>query len=151
RSSMRSPRATSRRPSWSRTPTGAERSSDSTRFWQRESRAARPENSEDASPVSQNVETQPAPRISSLSLREALAGRWFRLGIAGMALAAAAFFLAHLTAWPPHEDETLALFTGRNSLLGTIRHVTRDRGGAPLHFILAWGVAHAGFGLKTLR
>jgi hypothetical protein len=101
--------------------------------------------------VSQNVDTQPAPRVVALSLREAFAGRWFRLGVAGMALAAAAFFLLHLTAWPPHEDETLALFTGRDSLFGTIRHVTRERGGAPLHFILAWGVAHAGFGLRTLR
>jgi len=101
--------------------------------------------------VSQNVDSQPTPRFASVSLREEFAGRWFRLGVAGVALAAAAFFLLHLTAWPPHEDETLALFTGRDSLLETIRHVTRERGGAPLHFILAWGVAHSGFGLKTLR
>ena len=101
--------------------------------------------------MSQNVDTRPTPRVAALSLREALAARWFPLGVAGVALAATAFFLAYLTAWPPHEDETLALFTGRDSLAGTIRHVTRERGGAPLHFLLAWGVAHVGFGLKTLR
>src|SRR5262245_38405160 len=32
-----------------------------------------------------------------------------------------------------------------------MEHVTRDRGGAPLHFLLAWAVAHAGFGLGALR
>ena len=51
----------------------------------------------------------------------------------------------------PHEDETLALFVGRDSLLGLLDHVTRERGGAPLHFLLAWAVAHLGFGLGGLR
>ena len=54
-------------------------------------------------------------------------------------------------AWPPHEDETLALFVGRDSLPGVVEHVTRDRGGAPLHFLVAWAVAHLGFGLGGLR
>ena len=54
-------------------------------------------------------------------------------------------------AWPPHEDETLALFVGRDSLPGVLEHVTRDRGGAPLHFLVAWAVAHLGFGLGGLR
>ena len=101
--------------------------------------------------MTQNVDAQPASPLRALSLRDALAGRWFALGVVGIALAAAAFFLAHLTAWPPHEDETLALFTGRDSLLGTINHVTRVRGGAPIHFLLAWAVAHAGFGWRGLR
>ena len=101
--------------------------------------------------MTQNVDAQPAPHIPAISLRSAVAGRWFALGVAGIAFAATAFFLAQLTAWPPHEDETLALFTGRDSLLGTIRHVTQERGGAPLHFLLAWGVAHLGFGWRSLR
>jgi hypothetical protein len=101
--------------------------------------------------VTQNVDAQSASPLDALSLRTAVAGRWFALAVAGIALAAAAFFLATLTAWPPHEDETLALFTGRDSLIGTIRHVTQERGGAPLHFLLAWGVAHAGFGWRGLR
>ena len=73
------------------------------------------------------------------------------LGIAGVVVAAAAFLLHQLMAWPPHEDETLALFIGRDSLPGVVEHVTRDRGGAPLHFLLAWAVAHLGFGLAGLR
>src|SRR5262249_57107922 len=77
--------------------------------------------------------------------------RWFTLGVAGVAAAATAFFLARLTAWPPHEDETLALFVGRDSLGGVIHHVTHDRGGAPLHFLVAWSVVHLGFGLAGLR
>ena len=54
-------------------------------------------------------------------------------------------------AWPPHEDETLALFVGRDSLGGVVEHVTRDRGGAPLHFLFAYGVAHLHLGLGSLR
>jgi hypothetical protein len=76
---------------------------------------------------------------------------WLWLGVAGVTLATAAFLLHQLMAWPPHEDETLALFVGRDSLSGVLEHVTRDRGGAPLHFLLAWAVAHAGFGLGALR
>ena len=49
-------------------------------------------------------------------------------------------------AWPPHEDETLALFVGRDSLAGVVEHVTRERGGAPLHFLFAYAVAHLGLG-----
>jgi hypothetical protein len=101
--------------------------------------------------VTQNVEVQPTPRLAAPSIRTVLRGRWFALGVSGIAIAATAFLLARLTAWPPHEDETLALFTGRSSLFGTITHVTRVRGGAPLHFVLAWGVAHLGFGWRGLR
>ena len=54
-------------------------------------------------------------------------------------------------AWPPHEDETLALFVGRDSLTGVVEHVTRDRGGAPFHFLVGWAVAHLGLGLGGLR
>lgn len=76
---------------------------------------------------------------------------WMWLGVAGVTVAAAAFLLHQLMAWPPHEDETLALFVGRDSLSGVVEHVTRDRGGAPLHFLFAWAVAHLGFGLGGLR
>jgi hypothetical protein len=73
------------------------------------------------------------------------------LGVAGVIFATTAFLLHQLMAWPPHEDETLALFVGRDSLGGVVEHVTRDRGGAPLHFLVAWAVAHLGFGLGGLR
>ncbi|MDQ3875283.1 MAG: hypothetical protein M3322_07035, partial [Actinomycetota bacterium] len=68
--------------------------------------------------------------------------RTFALGVAGCAIAVGAFLLVQLTAWPPHEDETLALFVGRESLHGTLETVLGERGGAPLHFLLAWVVAH---------
>jgi hypothetical protein len=72
-------------------------------------------------------------------------------GVAAVTLAAAAFLVHQLMAWPPHEDETLALFVGRDSFAGLLDEVTTERGGAPLHFLLAWAVAHAGFGLGALR
>ena len=92
-----------------------------------------------------------APVVAGASARSWLAARWPSLGTVGVVLAATAFLLHQLMAWPPHEDETLALFTGRDSLAGVVEHVTRDRGGAPLHFLLAWAVAHLGFGLGALR
>jgi hypothetical protein len=92
-----------------------------------------------------------APVVAGTSARSWLALRWPYLGIAGVIVAATAFLLHQLMAWPPHEDETLALFIGRDSLPGVVEHVTRDRGGAPLHFLLAWAVAHLGFGLGGLR
>ena len=56
-----------------------------------------------------------------------------------------------LTAWPPHEDEALALFIGRGSLGHVLHTVVAERGGAPLHFLLAWLIVHAGGGLIALR
>ena len=56
-----------------------------------------------------------------------------------------------LTAWPPHEDEALPLFVGRGSLGHVLHTVVADRGGAPLHFVLAWAVVHLGGGLTALR
>jgi len=79
------------------------------------------------------------------------AERWFALGVAGCAAGIAAFLLLQLEAWPPHEDETLALFVGRDSLGGLFETVHAERGGAPLHFLLAWIVAHLGGGLTALR
>jgi hypothetical protein len=56
-----------------------------------------------------------------------------------------------LRTWPPHEDETLALFVGRSSLPHLLRTVITERGGAPLHFVFAWLVVHLGGGLTALR
>jgi hypothetical protein len=77
--------------------------------------------------------------------------RTFWLGVTGCTTAVAVFLLARLTAWPPHEDETLALFVGRKSLGGLFKTVQTERGGAPLHFLCAWIVAHLGGGLVGLR
>ena len=85
----------------------------------------------------------------------ALAGelrrRWFELGVGACALAVGSFLLIQLTAWPPHEDETLALFVGRKSIPGLFDTVLDQRGGSPLHFLFAWIVAHTGGGLVGLR
>jgi hypothetical protein len=56
-----------------------------------------------------------------------------------------------LRTWPPHEDEALALFVGRGSLGHVLHTVVTERGGAPLHFGLAWLVVHLGGGLTGLR
>jgi hypothetical protein len=80
-----------------------------------------------------------------------LVGHWFPLGVAACAVGLAAFCLAFMRAWPPHEDETLALFLGRDSIGGLLQTVHAERGGAPLHFLVAWVVVHLGGGLTALR
>jgi hypothetical protein len=87
------------------------------------------------------------PRSVQVAVRE----RWFELGVAFCTLAAGAFATIQRSAWPPHEDETLALFVGRDSLHDVLRTVLGERGGAPLHFLFAWAVAHLGGGLGSLR
>jgi len=79
------------------------------------------------------------------------APRWFTLGVAACAFGLGAFFVVFLRTWPPHEDETLALLIGRDSLGGLLHTVHAERGGAPLHFLVAWVVAHLGGGLTALR
>ncbi len=81
----------------------------------------------------------------------ALAERAFVLGVAACTAGVAAFLALRLTAWPPHEDETLAIFVGRKSLDGVLGTVLNQRGGAPLHFVFAWAVAHTGGALIALR
>src|SRR5919199_3288629 len=70
----------------------------------------------------------------------------------GVLTAAVAGVLAWLLErWPPHEDEALALFVGRGSLGSVLHTVIGERGGAPLHFLVAWTVVHLGGGLTELR
>lgn len=99
----------------------------------------------------QRAEATPFHRRSLASTRAFLAAHELAIGVTAVAIAAAAFLTHQLMAWPPHEDETLALFVGRDSLAGVLEHVTRERGGAPLHFLFAFAVAHLGFGLGSLR
>ena len=77
--------------------------------------------------------------------------RLFVAGVAACTAGVAVFLLVQLSAWPPHEDETLPLFVGRQPIDGLFDIVLGKRGGAPLHFLLAWIVAHAGGGLETMR
>jgi hypothetical protein len=90
-------------------------------------------------------------RTARVTLPRVLAERWLELGVAAVTAVAGAFLVHQLMAWPPHEDETLALFVGRHPLDELFQLVLEERGGAPLHFLLAWCVVHAGFGLEALR
>src|SRR6185436_17967523 len=65
----------------------------------------------------------------------------WRAGVAALTCLVAVFLFARLMVWPPHEDETLALFTGRGSVGELWRTVLGERGGAPLHFLFAWAIA----------
>ena len=65
-----------------------------------------------------------------------------RLGVAGCVVAVATFLFTRLTAWPPHEDETLALFVARQPLGRLLDIVLEERGGAPLHYLLAAIASH---------
>ncbi len=101
--------------------------------------------------MTQRAEPTTVDRPLLASTREFVGANWLTLGVGAIMLAAATFLIHQLMAWPPHEDETLALFVGRDDLAGVVEHVTRERGGAPLHFVFAFAVAHLGFGLGALR
>ena len=101
--------------------------------------------------MTQTAEASSRPRPLTGSVRAFVADHGLWIGVGAIAVAATAFLLQQLMAWAPHEDETLALFVGRDSLAGVVEHVTRERGGAPLHFLFAYAVAHLGLGLGSLR
>jgi len=99
-------------------------------------------------------ESAQASRIGAregAAARAWVAAHWFGLGVAALAAAAAGFLFHQLLAWPPHEDEALPLFVGRHPLGELFQVVLEERGGAPLHFLLAWAVAHLDLGLEGLR
>jgi hypothetical protein len=75
----------------------------------------------------------------------------FAVGLGASVAFLAGFFALRVTAWPPHEDETLALYVGRGSLGDLADTVLGERGGAPLHYVLAWIVAHVGGSIGGLR
>jgi hypothetical protein len=81
----------------------------------------------------------------------AISRRAYQLGVAAATAGVAAFLLAQLHAWPPHEDETLALFIGSKPLPEMFDTVIGERGGAPLHFLLVHLVALVSPTLTALR
>jgi hypothetical protein len=89
----------------------------------------------------------PIERPRAVELR--ISALW--TGVALCLAGAAAFLFSRLTAWAPHEDETLALFVGRRGFSDLLEVVHGERGGAPLHFLVASVVAHSGGGVTALR
>ena len=81
--------------------------------------------------IEARVETAPAAARTSPHVR--LAEWWLWLGVGGVTAAAAAFLLHQLMAWPPHEDETLALFgasgSGKTSTLRAIAGLSQPTSG----------------------
>jgi hypothetical protein len=75
----------------------------------------------------------------------------YRLGVAAITGALAVFLLVRAIRWPPHEDETLVFFISRQPLHELFSTVFEERGGAPLHFLLAHAVNAVWPGLLGLR
>jgi mannosyltransferase len=107
--------------------------------------------SEACDQLSAPSEHAPVGRVDTASEAEELGPRAFAVGVGICAAALAVFSVVQIRARAPHEDETLALFVGRHSLWDMLSIVLGQRGGAPLHFLLAWFVAHLGGGLVPLR
>jgi Dolichyl-phosphate-mannose-protein mannosyltransferase len=74
----------------------------------------------------------------------------YGLAVGALTAGVGLFFLLRLTAWPPHEDETLVFFVSRRSL-GDVFETVWERGGAPLHYLLAHTALSADESLAALR
>ncbi|MGH3071296.1 MAG: hypothetical protein ACRDNB_03365 [Gaiellaceae bacterium] len=101
--------------------------------------------------MSETAETSRFGAREGAAARAWIAARWYPLGVAAITAAAAGFLFHQLLAWPPHEDEALPLFIGRYPLDQMFQVVLEERGGAPLHFLLAWVLARLDLGLEGLR
>src|SRR3990172_3515554 len=89
--------------------------------------------------------------LRSIAVQHDLSRRPFWLGVGVVAAGVTAFLLAQLHSWPPHEDETLALFIGQKPLGNLFDTVLGERGGAPLHFLLVHLVSAVSPTLTGLR
>jgi Dolichyl-phosphate-mannose-protein mannosyltransferase len=95
-----------------------------------------------------------AERLPSAPAARAL--RWaalhsYAIGVGAISAGLAAFLLLRAIHWPPHEDETLVFFVSRQPLGELFSTVFEERGGAPLHFLLAHFVSSAWSSLIGLR
>ena len=75
----------------------------------------------------------------------------YRLAVWAIAAGLGVFLLLGAIRWPPHEDETLVFFVSRQPLGELFSTVFEERGGAPLHFLLAHAVGTVWSGLFPLR
>jgi len=103
--------------------------------------------SETATTIERSSPALPGTRTATRELDR----RLFLAAVAACTTAVAVFLIVQLSGWPPHEDETLPLFVGRQPLGDLFDIVLGKRGGAPVHFLLAWVVAHLGGGLYAMR
>jgi dolichyl-phosphate-mannose-protein mannosyltransferase len=103
--------------------------------------------SETVTTVERSAPALPGTRTAAPELDR----RLFLAAVAACTTAVGAFLLVQLSGWPPHEDETLPLFVGRQPIGDLFDIVLGKRGGAPVHFLLAWVVAHLGGGLYAMR
>lgn len=79
------------------------------------------------------------------------AGGAYRLGVVAITAGLGVFLLLRLHALPPHEDETLVFFLTQGSFADMLGTVLGERGGAPLHYLLAYVAGLADPGLTSLR
>jgi hypothetical protein len=75
----------------------------------------------------------------------------YRAAVAAITLGLAAFVLTSLFLWPPNEDEALVFFVSRQEVGELLHTVVGERGGAPLHFLLAHLVLLVSPTLEALR
>jgi len=75
----------------------------------------------------------------------------YRLGVGVISAALATFLLFQMTVWPPHEDETLVFFVTQQPIGDVFSTVFAERGGAPLHWLLAYLAGSISPSLTALR
>jgi hypothetical protein len=75
----------------------------------------------------------------------------YRLGVGVITAALATFLLFQMTVWPPHEDETLVFFVTRQPIGDVFTTIVSERGGAPLHWALAYVATSVWPTLTALR
>lgn len=92
-----------------------------------------------------------APGTRGAGVPAARAGTGFWVGVGAIGVGVGLFLLLRLHALPPHEDETLAFFISHGSLGEVLETVLGERGGAPLHYLLAYLVGLVDPGLTSLR
>ncbi len=91
------------------------------------------------------------PEASTGRPGAAITADGYRLGVAAITAGLGIFLLLRLDALPPHEDETLAFFVSDSSLGDMLRTVLGERGGAPLHYLLAYLAGLVEPSLTSLR
>ena len=91
------------------------------------------------------------PGPSSGRVRSSSRVDGYLLGVAAITIGLAAFLLLRLHALPPNEDEALVFFISQGSLGDMLGTVLGERGGAPLHYLLAYVAGLADPGLTGLR